>query len=230
MMKLWLERYSRPTSLAPGAVVSVVVHTVLIGAAVIATTGQASEDGAVELNNIARFLAPPNRTAGQLAQTERILYVALGLPRDLPSASSVPVRVTPPLPPASGLDLVQSAPLEELIGPDSVYSVVEVDSAASRYEWSAAPIFPPRMLAEGRSGAVMAEWVVDVFGYADMSTVRILMSTHDDFTKSVRDALPFMRFRPAKIGTTTVRQRVQQEFSFRIVPPQPDTAGHRMPA
>jgi hypothetical protein len=32
----------------------------------------------------------------------------------------------------------------------------------------------------------------------------------------VREALPFMRFSPAKMGNTVVKQIVEQEFSFRI--------------
>jgi hypothetical protein len=35
----------------------------------------------------------------------------------------------------------------------------------------------------------------------------------------VRDALPYMRFSPAKIGSHKVRQLVQQSFTFRITPP-----------
>jgi hypothetical protein len=72
------------------------------------------------------------------------------------------------------------------------------------------------MLEEKQSGFVAAQWIVDEEGYADTTSLVIVAATHPDFAKSVRDALPFMRFRPAKIGTTTVRQLVQQDFTFRI--------------
>ena len=116
----------------------------------------------------------------------------------------------------SGLDPRDQAAMPSLPGLDSVYSIIDVDSAASRYEWSAAPAFPPSMLEKRLGGYVKAQFVVDDIGYADTTTLRILESTHPEFSKAVRDALPFMRFSPAKIGNQRVSQLVQQEFTFRV--------------
>jgi hypothetical protein len=72
-------------------------------------------------------------------------------------------------------------------------------------------------MLEGKlEGFVAAQWVVDEEGYADTTSLVIVQASHADFAKSVRDALPYMRFRPAKIGANTVRQLVQQDFTFRI--------------
>ena len=61
-----------------------------------------------------------------------------------------------------------------------------------------------------------AQYVVDTSGFADTTSLRIIRSTHPDISASVRDALPYMRFRPAKIGSASVRQLVEQEFRFKI--------------
>ena len=37
-----------------------------------------------------------------------------------------------------------------------------------------------------------------------------------EFVVAVKDALPYMRFSPAKIGRMKVKQLVQQQFSFKI--------------
>ena len=118
--------------------------------------------------------------------------------------------------PLSGAHERDAPLIEELAGADSVFSVIQVDSAASRYEWSAAPSYPPKMLEGKLEGFVAAQWIVDEEKYADTTSLMIVQASHPDFAKSVRDALPFMRFRPAKIGAHTVRQLVQQDFTFRI--------------
>jgi TonB family protein len=89
------------------------------------------------------------------------------------------------------------------------------------------------MLRQGQEGAVYVQYVVDTSGFADATSLRIVRSTHPDFSASVRDALPYMRFRPAKIGSVTVRQLVEQEFRFRIqqaaAVPDDETKGRRTP-
>jgi TonB-like protein len=217
MMKLWLTRYLKSATPLPSAALSTVVHAALIGAAVIATASANVVDRPIEDNTLARFLAPPDRKTGQQPQPEMIKYVALSIP-DVVGRGSIlqPVDSIRETQPVSGFDERDAPKLEELAGADSVFSVVQVDSAASRYEWSAAPSYPPKMLAEKLEGFVAAQWVVDEDGYADTTSIVIVQASHPDFAKSVRDALPFMRFRPAKIGAHTVRQLVQQDFTFRI--------------
>jgi protein TonB len=65
----------------------------------------------------------------------------------------------------------------------------------------------------------MTQYVVDTSGFADTTSLKVLRSTHADFTAAVRAALPFMRFYPAKVGAKKVRQLVEQEFTFKIEQP-----------
>jgi TonB family protein len=108
----------------------------------------------------------------------------------------------------------------QLARPDTVFSVLDVDSTVERYEWSAAPAYPPKLLAQGAEGIVYAQFVVDTSGTVDTTSVRVLTSAHPEFEQSVRTALAHMRFRPAKRGTQRVRQLVEQHFRFTITPPQ----------
>jgi hypothetical protein len=52
----------------------------------------------------------------------------------------------------------------------------------------------------------------------DTTTIQVTRSDDPRFTESVLTALGGMRFRPAKRGGKTVRQLVQQQFRFRIIP------------
>jgi TonB family protein len=104
--------------------------------------------------------------------------------------------------------------------PDTVFSVLEVDKMVERYENSAAPIYPPELIALGMQGMVQTTYVVDTTGMVDTATVKVMLSDDPRFTQSVRDALGQMRFRPAIRQGKTVRQLVEQKFRFRIQPPE----------
>lgn len=195
------------------------MHGVLIGAAVVATAAPDLARSLIpEVNIIARFLAPPNREGGQAAQQEMLKFVALPEAGSvLPGSTLRPVDEIPPEPvKVPGLDLVDASPRPDIRGRDSVFTEVEVDSAATRYAWSAAPAYPPAMLAAKREGYVKAQWIVDEAGYVDTTSFQLADYTAAEFAKAVRDALPFMRFSPAKFGAKAVKQLVQQEFTFRI--------------
>jgi TonB family protein len=102
--------------------------------------------------------------------------------------------------------------------PDSVFSVLEVDEMVERYEGSAAPVYPHDLLAMGAEGLVQAIYVVDTTGRVDTTTIQVVRSDDLRFTESVRTALGRMRFRPATRAGKTVRQLVEQQFRFRILP------------
>ncbi|MGH7512391.1 MAG: energy transducer TonB [Gemmatimonadales bacterium] len=102
--------------------------------------------------------------------------------------------------------------------PDTVFSVLEVDEIVKRYDGSAAPAYPPDLLAVGAEGVVRAIYVVDSTGRVDTTTIQVILSDDPRFSESVRTALGLMLFRPAKRAGKTVRQLVEQQFRFRIIP------------
>ena len=108
-------------------------------------------------------------------------------------------------------------PAERLVA-DSVFSVLEVDRMVERYDGSAAPVYPPELIAMGIQGMVQAIYVVDTAGWVDTASIEVVVSDDPRFTRSVRDALDHMRFRPAIRAGHPVRQRVQQKFRFQISP------------
>jgi protein TonB len=79
--------------------------------------------------------------------------------------------------------------------------------------------------AAGIQGEVIAQFVVDTMGKADMRTFKALRSTHLDFTFEVRSAVVNMDFYPATLGGKKVRQVVQMPFSFCLDGPLPFPTG-----
>ncbi len=99
---------------------------------------------------------------------------------------------------------------------DDAFSVLDVDSAAVRDPSSAAPAYPPAMMNLAIEGAATIKFVVDTSGRVDLNTVQTLTATNPAFEHAVLDALPKMKFHPARLGTTPVRQTAQEEFKFQL--------------
>jgi protein TonB len=81
---------------------------------------------------------------------------------------------------------------------------------------SPTPRYPDILKQAGVEGEVLAQFVVDTSGRAEINTFKVLKTTHELFTVAVRSALPTMRFFPAEVGGRKVKQLVQQPFSFTI--------------
>ncbi len=109
----------------------------------------------------------------------------------------------------------ESETIEPGIG-DNAMSAVEVDSIAVFDATSAAPEYPQNMALRRVEGATVLRFVIDSTGVIDMSTVRVISTTHSAFARAVLEAMPKMKFRPASIAGHPVRLLVEQMFSFKI--------------
>lgn len=99
---------------------------------------------------------------------------------------------------------------------DNVYTSFEVDNAVQFSSGSAVPQYPPDLLARRVPGKVTVRFIVDTSGTADVQSLEIIDSTDPQFAASVRDALPRMKFQPARLNGKRVRQLVEQPFRFNI--------------
>jgi TonB family protein len=110
------------------------------------------------------------------------------------------------------LELTRTQPLQT----ETALTEIEVDSAVVRDPTSAAPEYPPRLLAAGIAGEVTARYVVDTLGLVDTTSYTVVLASRAEFSDAVRTALTGMRFRPAMQRGRLVRQWVEQTFHFRI--------------
>lgn len=220
-----LESSARASTLASveGYTVSLVAHAAIIGSTLVASHEVKPSDLANSFTPVAFFI-PKDRILGSRPKQERITYMSTeraggaGDEKIDPAATKPRQREVESGPGVTELsselsDAQQSAP--EAPG-DSVMTVLEVDSAAARFDDSAAPPYPPEMLEKRIEGSVGIQYIVDTTGTADASSIVILSATHPDFANSVKATLPQMKFRPAVMGGHKVRQLVQQLFAFRI--------------
>ena len=99
---------------------------------------------------------------------------------------------------------------------DQTYFEFQVEKQVAPAPGNAAPRYPDMLRSANVEGEVLVQFVVDTTGRADMSQFKVLKSSHDLFTNSVRQALAQMRFYPAEIGGRKVKQLVQQPFNFTL--------------
>jgi outer membrane biosynthesis protein TonB len=227
MMRLWKTSYTRPVSASNAGLVSVVTHAVVI-AAWVCLTLPVSSLPADSFANRVYYIPPPNKPVVPRETHEVVRYLTLTPGAGFgPGPTDIDARrSSSPLTPSTTAggeraDTTHpSPPLPVVADPagDSVFTELDVDSAVVRSQSSAAPAYPLDLLSKHVEGTVVARYVVDTTGFADTTSFEVIRSTNPEFIRSVRDALPYMRFSPAKIGSHKVRQLVEQPFTFRITP------------
>lgn len=99
---------------------------------------------------------------------------------------------------------------------DQPYFDFQVEKPAMAVPGGSSPRYPDLLRNANVEGRVIAEFVVDTNGRADMSQFRVIESSHDLFTNSVRQHLPSMRFMAAETGGRKVRMWVQMPFNFQL--------------
>lgn len=204
-----------------GALISTIVHAAIVGVIVVAGPNL-MRDLSSEFTQTLEFLIPTDR--GSPSPAEHLTFMAVGGGVANQGALEAAKKAFSKdgefaIPQVAGAPAETPQPVAVPVEPqtvDNAYSVIEVDSAAVRDPNSAAPAYPAVMMTKGIEGFAAMRFVVDTTGHIDMGTVELLQATNAEFVRAVRDAMPRMRFRPAKMGVTAVRQLAEQLFKFEI--------------
>jgi TonB family protein len=109
-----------------------------------------------------------------------------------------------------------ATPAPEPASPNQTYFEFQVERQAKPLADNPAARYPDLLREAGIEGAVLAQFVLNPDGSPDMDTFKVLKSTHDLFTESVKATLPSMRFEPATVGGKAVRQLIQMPFQFSL--------------
>ena len=230
MLRLLLESNTRGFQFRQGALVSLVAHSVLITASVLAT-----REGPATLIETAQekvtFLVPMNHTTSPPPREESVKYLRVG---EKAGSTGYEEKIVDKLAtrqaPVVGKGKEEGKPEEAAtdIDPNAVYdtiaTAVDVDSTVTRFSDSAAPAYPPKLLDLKVEGGAYVQFVVDTLGMPDTLSFKVISATHPEFAQSVRDALPGMRFHPAILRSRKVPQLVEQPFMFKILAPTKPTS------
>jgi len=99
---------------------------------------------------------------------------------------------------------------------DQAYFEFQVEKPVVPAPGNPSPRYPEMLQSAGQTGEVLAQFVVDTSGRAEMSTFKVLKTSNDLFTAAVKNVLPRYKFIPAETGGRKVKQLVQLPFTFNI--------------
>jgi protein TonB len=99
---------------------------------------------------------------------------------------------------------------------DQTYFEFQVEKQVAPAPGNPVPRYPDMLRSANVEGEVLAQFVVDTTGRVEMSQFKVLKSSHDLFTSAVRQHLAVSRYYPAEIGGRKVKQLVQQPFNFTL--------------
>lgn len=205
-----------------GTIASVSTH-VLLGVIAVVGTMQAREEIArVQLERPVNWvkvektepLQPKSVALPVVPKTFRVLTAPIEIPTVLPEINpTIPITNEEEFKYNGGL---ASGRITITLGPDRAWPADAVEKTASLISNTARLRYPDMLRSASVEGEVLVQFVVDTTGRVEVGSFRVVQSTHDQFTNSVRSAISNMRFRPAEIGGVRVRQLVQQPFAFTL--------------
>lgn len=237
MFNTLLESKATKQRNAGGGMFSIIVHTVIIGLAVLATANAGQQvierrQEAVEFLEIKQDEPPPPEPE-QPKQAPPPDVVAAPPPPKGFQVLTAPVEIPNVIP---DIDLTREITREEDFsgrgvqggiasgvvggtGPvqqDQPYFEFQVEKQAMLAPGQPGPRYPEVLRNANVEGEVLATFVVDTMGRAEMATFRVLNSDHQLFENAVRNQLPGMRYLPAETGGRKVKMWVQQPFTFKL--------------
>ncbi|MHB1863340.1 MAG: energy transducer TonB [Gemmatimonadaceae bacterium] len=228
-----IESKAKRQKTAGGMLMSLVVHTVLISAAVYGTlqAGQKFDKPKaekVDFVKVEKKAPPPEKKAPPPPDV-----VAAPPPPKGFQVLTAPIKIPDVLP---KIDLsksvtneadfsgkgVQGGIAKGVVGgtappnESNTFFAFQVEKQVDMAPGNAPPHYPDMLRSANIEGEVIASFVVDTNGRADMSTFKVIKSTHELFSQAVKNALQNYRFYPAEIGGRKVKQLVQQPFQFSL--------------
>lgn len=233
MFSTLLESRASRTPRTGGSLASIVMHVGVVFALVLASAragvAPPDEPAPTERVRLARVETPPPPAVPSPAQIHQHTPVAKGFqvvvpPIDIPLGLP-PIDLSAPvthvddftgrgLPNGRASGTVTTA--TPLLPEGGVFTERQVDRPVMALPGAMGPTYPELLRSAGVEGVVLAQFVVDSTGRADLTTFQALRSDHALFTAAVRAALARLRFIPAEAGGRKVAQLVQQPFQFSV--------------
>ncbi len=232
MFTVLLESRARQVRRTGGTVLSAAVHLTLIASAAAATAhGRAAAPHSIEVVPVTFRPPPVARTSVDRTEAVRsAVSSTMVAPRPVVHVA-VPTTISTALP---SIDVGRGVPSDSVVLGGGVPSgtgargTLDLSDGGDanrelrgqdlliRLLTSSPPRYPESLRQSGIDGHVLVRFVVDTMGHVDMASVQVVQSTHNLFTRSVREALSSLRFRPMEAQGKRVRSLAEMPFEFAI--------------
>lgn len=196
---------------------SLVIHTAIIGGAVVATLSAGASDTKVRVDTAMVYLQqqqkPPEEQPAQLdipLKGFQTVVAPSEIPTDLP-----PINLQEHFDPKdySGSG-VEGGVADGLAPPDGVYMESLVQEKPSVLAGQL--IYPELLRQAGMSGRVTIQAIVDTTGRVEPSSLKVLQSTNPGFEQNARNYVLKALWRPARVHGRAVRVLISIPIVFNI--------------
>ena len=206
-----------------GGLVSLVVHSAVVGGAVFATISARPGGGGAKLDTAIVYLQPQERL--QETPPPPVLQVPLKGFQTVTVPDITPTAIPP-------VDLQEHFDPKDFSGVgveggtaagvtpsdgNQVYTTLDVDQPPVRL--SAPPLdrdYPTLLRQAGITGSVVLQAVIDTTGKAEPASIAVMQSTYPGFNDAAKRWLSEALFRPARKGGQAVRVMVRQVINFTL--------------
>jgi len=206
-------------ALGVGAI-SLMLHTVIITGAIVATLTAGPSDTSTKVDTQMVFLnqqekqpdqPPPPQLDMQLKGFQTVVA-----PTDIPT-NIPPVNLQEHFDPRdySGVGVEGGVATGIVPGADQVLSVDVVQEKPERLS-GPPPQYPPLLQQAGIEGRVMVQAIVDTSGRIEPNSVRVVESANPGFDVPARNAVLKSLFRPGRVYGRAVRVLVAIPIDFKI--------------
>ncbi|HEX8724598.1 MAG TPA: TonB family protein [Gemmatimonadaceae bacterium] len=237
MLGTLIETRSRRQRRLGGTLVSIALHTAVVGLVVVVTARAAPRPRVapppatpVVYVSPAPPPAHPAPAAPQLPRPDATLpsipdpvIAPVTVPTTLPALDPSKIvvdqhwydtRPAPsPGPSSAGAPGLSSGPV------NGAWDAASVDRAVVPRTGNPLPHYPETMRTAHIEGHVDVQFIVDTAGRAEPRSIRVIDATHSLFADAVRDVLLRSRYQPAEAHGMRVRQVVEQRFEFALRQP-----------
>ena len=206
-------------ALGVGAI-SLMLHTVIITGAIVATLTAGPSDSSTKVDTQMVFLnqqekqpdqPPPPQLDMQLKGFQTVVA-----PTDIPT-NIPPVNLQEHFDPRdySGVGVEGGVATGIVPGADQVLSVDVVQEKPERLS-GPQPAYPPLLQQAGIEGRVMVQAIVDTSGRIEPNSVRVVESANPGFDVPAKNAVLKSLFRPGRVYGRAVRVLVAIPIDFKI--------------
>jgi protein TonB len=236
MLTVLLESRATPSRHLGGTILSTLMHCAAIGAVVALTLpgrGNVGRAPDIHLTPVHYVRTAPPQIDAARRTPPPSMHPDGSAPRQALTVIDVPVVTLTDIRP---IDLAQpnltsdqvllgghsralsgtGIPGAPVSGADGVSDASAVDRAPRVAGRAPEPRYPATLRSAGIEGRVLAEFVVDTLGRAELGTLRFRELANPLFGDAVREALARYRFLPGEVAGRKVRTRVAVPFDFRL--------------
>ncbi len=230
MFDTLIESKPKKQRTAGQTVFSLVIHALLIAAAVKVTAGAAEKVSDALADTTMVFLEPPKDTPPPVTPPpDQIVAVnpppkgfqtviaPTDIPKEIPPVDLNQRALDPRDFTGKGVEGGIAAGVVGGTGPVIGETFLEAQVDDPPQLISAGPqLFPPAMRAAGIPGKVTMQFVVDVTGHVEPGSLKVLSSSHPAFVEPTKQMLLKSLFKPGKVHGEAVRVLVQQVINFTL--------------